>query len=169
MASEKNTLVALGVVAAIGIVAAFVIGYYVGTYSYSNYGMMGPGGGMMGSGGMMGGMMGSGMMGPGVMGPGMMGPGAGIQSATQNTVIITNYAFYPDILTVRKGTTVTWINMDPVPHTVEAGTHEKPTGKFESQLLGRMESFSYTFTEPGTYVYHCDPHPYMTGKIIVEG
>ena len=37
MASEKNTLVALGVVAAIGIVAAFVIGYYVGTYSYSNY------------------------------------------------------------------------------------------------------------------------------------
>ncbi|MCP8315647.1 MAG: hypothetical protein H3Z51_02130, partial [archaeon] len=34
--------------------------------------------------------------------------------------------------------------------------------------LYQGQSFSYTFTEPGVYVYHCDPHPYMVGTIIVQ-
>lgn len=177
MVNEKTALVVLAVAVAIGIGSAYVIGYVVGTSSYPGFGMMGwtwPWGktGMMQPGagqGWGGGMMGSGMMGAGMMGPGMMGPGFGRQSASQNTVIITSYSFYPDTLVVKKGTTVTWVNMDPVSHTVTAGTHDKPTGLFTSELLGHMESFSYKFTEPGTYVYHCDPHPYMTGKIIVEG
>jgi len=25
----------------------------------------------------------------------------------------------------------------------------------------------YTFIRPGTYPYHCDPHPYMTGVVVV--
>ena len=43
---------------------------------------------------------------------------------------------------------------------------ENPAG-IESPLLGHMGSFSYTFPEAGTYVYHCDPHPYMTGSVTV--
>ena len=185
MTKERTYLVILAVVATIGIGSAYVLGYVVGASSYASGTMMGqpwfgfqgrawPG--MMGAGTAMPGgipqQLGGGgmMMGPGMMGGGMMmAPGLERPTALQNTVIITNYSFYPDLLVVKKGTTVTWINMDHVSHTVESGTHENPTGLFESGLLGHMESFSHTFTELGTYVYHCDPHPYMTGKIIVEG
>jgi amicyanin len=81
-------------------------------------------------------------------------------------VSIMNYTFTADDLTVRVGTTVRWVNMDMVGHTVSFGTHEDPIG-VESPLLGHMGSFSHTFSEPGTYVYHCDPHPYMTGSVMV--
>jgi plastocyanin len=73
------------------------------------------------------------------------------------------------MLVVQKGTTVTWTNYDPVAHSVESGTHDNPTGLFESSLLNQGQSFSYTFNEAGTFVYHCDPHPYMTGVVIVQG
>ena len=81
-------------------------------------------------------------------------------------VAIRHYAFSPGSLTVQVGATVRWVNMDFVGHTVSFGTHEDPTG-VESPLLGHMGSFAYTFTEPGTYTYHCDPHPYMTGSVVV--
>ena len=81
-------------------------------------------------------------------------------------VTIMNYSFNPSTLEVRAGATVRWVNMDMVAHTVSFGTHEDPAG-IESLLLGHMGSFSYTFPEAGTYVYHCDPHPYMTGSVTV--
>src|SRR3989338_1937486 len=37
-----------------------------------------------------------------------------------------------------------------------------------SSLLGQGETYSYTFSTPGIFNYHCAPHPYMKGKIIVE-
>ena len=86
---------------------------------------------------------------------------------TRVQVAIVNYSFSPSSLTVKAGTTVRWMNMDFVEHTVSFGTHDNPTG-VESPLLGQMGSFGYTFTEPGTYEYHCDPHPYMTGSVIVD-
>lgn len=173
MTNEKTALVIL---ATVGITVAFTAGYLVGASTFLDYGMTGrsfgprllpsigvrpsvPGAGLIGPG----------MMSPGMMSPRMMGPGWGDGGARQNTIIITNYAFYPETHVVKKGATVMWINMDPVPHTVESGTHEKPTNVFRSEMLGRMESFTFNFTEPGHYVYHCDPHPYMTGKIAVEG
>ena len=82
-------------------------------------------------------------------------------------VAIANYGFYPATLDVVKGTTVTWVNMDLVQHTVTSGTDQAPTGLFDSHELSHMQSFSYTFTAPGTYVYYCDIHPGMTGTIVV--
>jgi amicyanin len=94
-----------------------------------------------------------------------------IQSG-ENQVIIANYQFIPQNITVEAGTTVTWINMDMVGHNIESGSHENQEDEntheeFESPILGHMQSFSYTFSEPGEYIYHCDPHPYMEGTIIV--
>jgi plastocyanin len=82
---------------------------------------------------------------------------------------ISGYAFYPSSVTVTKGTTVTWVNMDFVQHTVTSGTEQAPTGLFDSNPLSHMQSFSYTFTSPGTYTYYCDLHPSMTGTIQVTG
>lgn len=85
-------------------------------------------------------------------------------SSTQ--VVIVNSSFSPSNLTVPVGATVRWINMDHVSHTVSFGIHGDESG-VESGLLDHMGSFSYTFAGPGRYEYHCDPHPFMTGEIIV--
>lgn len=75
-------------------------------------------------------------------------------------VSITDFTFTPANLTVGKGTTVVWTNMDPVDHTVTSDT-------FSSNALESGDSFDYTFNETGEYSYSCSFHPQMTGKIIV--
>jgi plastocyanin len=78
-----------------------------------------------------------------------------------NTVSIQNFAFNPQALTVKKGTTVTWTNNDSAPHQIKSTT-------FNSQPLGKGQSYSFTFDNPGTFDYICGIHPSMTGKIIVQ-
>jgi len=78
-------------------------------------------------------------------------------------VVIENFAFSPATITVSIGTTVTWTNKDTVQHTVTSHM-----SVFDSGLFGKDKSFSFTFNQVGTYEYYCIPHPYMTGKVIVE-
>jgi plastocyanin len=77
-------------------------------------------------------------------------------------VTIDNFTFSPHDLKVKAGTKVTWVNHDDIPHTVA----DPPT--FRSRALDTDESFSFTFTTPGTYSYFCALHPHMTGTIVVE-
>lgn len=85
------------------------------------------------------------------------------QAGEELTVTIQDHAFNPPTLEVAVGTTVTWINNDNAPHTAtEQG------GGFNSGRLSRGDSFSFTFTEPGTYNYICSFHPRMSGTIIVS-
>lgn len=82
--------------------------------------------------------------------------------AATHTVAIADFAFAPATLTITAGDTVTWTNEDPVVHTATS-----TTGAFDSGDLAEGESFSLTFTAPGTYAYLCTPHPGMTGQITV--
>ena len=83
--------------------------------------------------------------------------------AATHAVAIADFAFSPATLTITAGDTVTWTNEDPVVHTATS-----TTGAFDSGDLAQGESFSLTFTTPGTYAYLCTPHPSMTGQIVVE-
>ena len=87
--------------------------------------------------------------------------GAGAAQGPQ--ISIKNFDFAPMSLTVKAGTTVTWKNLDEEPHTV---TSEE--GLFRSGGLDEDETFSFTFTKPGTYKYDCSIHPQMHGTIIVQ-
>lgn len=79
-------------------------------------------------------------------------------------VSIVNFEYVPQVLKIKPGTTVAWINYDPEGHTV---TSEK--GNFlDSELLDEMEIYRKKFNKEGDYGYYCIPHPYMTGKVIVE-
>jgi len=82
--------------------------------------------------------------------------------ATNATITISNFAFNPQTLTVKAGTTVTWVNDDPAGHTVTVD------GGFSSGTFSKGQSFSHTFNDTGAYDYHCTIHPSMKGKIIVE-
>src|SRR5262245_24243564 len=83
--------------------------------------------------------------------------------ATGAEVQIDQFTFAPQQVTVKAGTTVTWINDDDVPHTVASSTK-----LFKSKTLDTKDSFSFTFTTPGTYEYFCSLHPHMTGAVVVE-
>ena len=83
--------------------------------------------------------------------------------ATDAEVDIDQFTFLPQRITVKAGTTVTWINEDDVPHTIAS------SGKiFKSKALDTADKFSFTFTTPGTYEYFCSLHPHMTGAVVVE-
>jgi plastocyanin len=78
------------------------------------------------------------------------------------TVSIDNFTFKPDVLTIKPGTTVTFVNHDDIPHSiVETG------GKFKSKVLDTEESFKMTFDTVGDVGYFCGLHPHMTGHIVV--
>jgi manganese oxidase len=91
-------------------------------------------------------------------------------TANSNQVICKNNKFVPDTLTVKVGTTVTWVNQDGYVHTVTSGTSPSDrSGLFDSGNLNGGETFSFTFDKAGTYDYFCIPHFSlgMIGKIIV--
>src|ERR1700757_685136 len=97
-----------------------------------------------------------------VLPPGAIFPTASVQAA-ETEVNIDQFTFYPQRITVKAGTTVTWSNADDVPHTVAS------SGKaFKSKALDTRDKFSFTFTTPGTYDYFCSLHPHMTGAVVVE-
>jgi plastocyanin len=76
---------------------------------------------------------------------------------------IENFAFVPQRLTVKAGTTVTWTNADDIPHLVASTTKA-----FKSKVLDTNDKLSFTFTTAGTYEYFCALHPHMTGTVVVE-
>ena len=78
-------------------------------------------------------------------------------------VTISGYAFSPAALTVKVGTTVTWVNRDDDPHSVDSAD-----GKFKSKALDTGSKFEFRFTEAGEYPFNCRFHPKMTGKIVVQ-
>ena len=84
-------------------------------------------------------------------------------SINSNEVVIENFSFEPATLTVKVGTTVTWVNRDDEPHTATANDKS-----FNSKTLDNGDRFSQEFKAPGTYNYYCALHPKMTGKIIVK-
>jgi plastocyanin len=69
---------------------------------------------------------------------------------------------------------VVWTNNDVVPHTVTTDNdYEDPTnGRFDTMptigLIPPGGTFEFTFTEDGEYLYHCEPHPWMTGKVTIQ-
>ena len=100
-----------------------------------------------------------------VIGSGLAGGVLVARAASPATAIsIDNFTFNPQSLTVKAGTTVTWTNKDDIPHGI-AATNNAFT---RSKALDTDDSFSFTFTTPGTFQYFCYVHPHMTGTIVVE-
>ncbi len=77
------------------------------------------------------------------------------------TVENIDFSFYPAVIMIAKGGTVTWKQKDYYEHTVTGGG-------FDSGKLSQGNTFSHTFNEVGTYEYRCSVHPSMTGKVIVK-
>lgn len=77
-------------------------------------------------------------------------------------VQIVDFAFVPATLTVPMGTTVIWTNTG-VEHTTTSRDNV-----WGSEVLERGDTFTFTFTQPGTYPYLCGLHPDMVAVVIVR-
>jgi plastocyanin len=71
--------------------------------------------------------------------------------------------FTQDRIEVVAGTTVRWTNNDQLQHTVTAND-----GSFDSGLINPGGTWTHTFTQSGEYAFHCTPHPFMKGVIVVR-
>jgi plastocyanin len=81
------------------------------------------------------------------------------------------YAFEPAKLTIKSGDKITWLNVQGDTHNVMSESVPKGAKTFASPMLEKKgEKWSYTFTQAGTYRYHCHPHAElgMRGEIIVD-
>lgn len=84
-------------------------------------------------------------------------------AAPDVVVPIREYRFAPDRVEIAAGDVVEWVNLDAVVHTASADD-----GAWGSGALRTGERWRATFHEPGLYTYHCGPHPYMRGVIVVR-
>lgn len=80
-----------------------------------------------------------------------------------NEVWMDGSVYNPVTITVAVNTTIIWTNTDNMAHTVTSDT-----GEFDSGNMDVNEVFSFTFTEAGTFPYHCTYHPLMLGTVIVN-
>lgn len=83
-------------------------------------------------------------------------------AATDPGVTISDFKFTASTVTVHAGQTITWTNDGPSSHTATAND-----GSFNTGILNKGASASHTFTQPGTYTYFCQIHPFMHGTVIV--
>jgi plastocyanin len=82
-------------------------------------------------------------------------------SVATNSINIVNFAFTPQTITIKLGSTVTWTNSDSV-------THNPVGADFNANNISQGQTFKHTFNTAGTFDYHCSIHPEMTGKVIVQ-
>ena len=73
--------------------------------------------------------------------------------------------FSPSNFTAKVGVAVIWSNGDGATHTVTS----TPSGAFDSGMIAPGATWEHHFTAPGTYAYHCIPHPWMKGVVKVTG
>ncbi|HEX4602206.1 MAG TPA: plastocyanin/azurin family copper-binding protein [Gemmatimonadales bacterium] len=73
------------------------------------------------------------------------------------------YKFQRDPITIAVGQAVRWTNGDPVEHTVTFDSAEPG-----SAPVPPNGTYVHRFDKAGTYRYHCTPHPFMTGVVVVK-
>jgi plastocyanin len=74
------------------------------------------------------------------------------------------YRFATDSVVINVGQSVGWTNHDEVAHTVTFET----SGPQSSGSIAARGTHVVTFTRPGIYRYHCEPHPMMKGVVVVK-
>lgn len=90
-------------------------------------------------------------------------PASGAPAASGNNVSINSAKYRPKNLTVKVGTTVTWTNNDSVPQSV---TSDSPN-IFDSGLLQPGGTWTYTFSQAGTFPYHSTATKTTFGSVTV--
>ena len=77
-------------------------------------------------------------------------------------------SFSPSAVTIRRGDTVLWTNMQPLPHTITPDDRQQPGGWPSENMTRGGSTFSHAFNTEGTFNYSCLIHAGMTGVVTVR-
>lgn len=88
--------------------------------------------------------------------------------AGRDTVLISDFLYKAEQLTVAVGTEVTFTNEDRAPHTATSGRSPAGDGVFDTGTLKKGQSKPVKLTKAGTFAYYCAIHPFMKGTVIVK-
>lgn len=91
------------------------------------------------------------------------GSDLGASGAAAVVVNVASLKFPTDTTRVAAGQIVRWVNRDPLEHTITFDAEGPPSG-----TVPVRGSYAVRFDRPGTYPYHCTPHPFMHGVVIVQ-
>jgi plastocyanin len=96
--------------------------------------------------------------------PGIPGCDNG-EAAVNHQVAIQAMNYIPATIIIKAGDSVTWTNLDDLPHTVTA-----KDGTFASGFMPNGAKFTHKFNHimDGDAPYVCDFHPSMGGLVIIE-
>lgn len=85
----------------------------------------------------------------------------------RGAVVAENQSLDPKVISVvlGKNNTVVWINGDDTPHGIASDKGDNDVWRTGTILPG--ESASVIFNQTGVFEYHGEPHPWITGKVIV--
>ena len=86
-------------------------------------------------------------------------------AAGATVVFVRNFAFSPAQVTVKAGGRVAWVNCET---NGESHTSTSDGAGWDSPLLPPGGAFERAFPAVGAFSYHCEPHPFMTGRVTVE-
>ena len=91
------------------------------------------------------------------------GLATGVTGPADATVEVVSVHFATDTVRIRAGQVVRWVNRDPLDHSVSFEVDGPASGPVPAK-----GSYAVRFEKPGTYPYHCTPHPFMRGVVIVQ-
>jgi plastocyanin len=98
---------------------------------------------------------------------GASGGGACAPPITNGSVtraVIKNWCYSPTVLHIEPGTTITWVNRDPAPHTITGAN--RAWGSYKKMRQG--QALTFRFTRAGVYPYYCVIHVGMVGTVVVR-
>lgn len=79
-------------------------------------------------------------------------------------IAISQISFQTQELVIAPGTTVRWVNNDPIEHTATSRDELWDSG----MIAADGGTYERTFDEVGRFEFFCTPHPFMDGVIIVR-
>jgi plastocyanin len=92
----------------------------------------------------------------------------GVQPVGEITIVepqdAMQWGYDPKTITIETGQALEFTNSGRIGHTATA-----KDGEFDTGLLAGGQSATIEFDNPGEFQFFCQPHPWMTATIIVEG
>ncbi len=85
-------------------------------------------------------------------------------------VVMVGQTYEPASISVPVGSTVYWMRLNGALSQYDNGDHNVvfSTLSAYSPTMAQYQSWSYTFTQAGSFAYHCTFHASMTGQVIAS-
>ena len=96
-----------------------------------------------------------------------------VNFAGDKVILVNRFDYQPEDITIKKGSSVHWFNVDLEGHnvTTDTGKNKENNSILDIDLSRDVDTLgiiSYEFSEEGEFHYYCSLHPYMKGRITVE-